>query len=205
MSEQDAICAIKSIIKLGNYLKKIKGGPFPTELLSTYGELKVFLKLKELFPTSDIRFKRKAKADISLESVNIEVKTSNLKQEDFGKGYGFALHVKKCKAHPNAFIEHPKRGKVRGDFCYFDYLICVAVDENDFNNPLFYIFTRDEINGLTDKIQNKSKRFWFSPYRILIPIDPDPKQKGILYNDFDLSLATDKSEYKNRWDKIKIQ
>lgn len=44
-----------------------------------------------------------------------------------------------------------------------------------------------------------------APYRILIPIKPDPKQKGIVYNDFDLGLAKDSNRFKDRWDKIKIK
>jgi len=203
VSEEDVRRAINSTIELGNCLKKIKGGPFPTDLLSTFGELKVFLELKKQFPKCEVRFKRKARADISIDSVNIEVKTSNLKKEEYGEGYGFALHVKKCKEHPEAFVEHPRRGQIKGDFCYFNYLICVAVNDQYLENPIFYIFSRDELISVKDKIRNKSKRFWFSPYRILVPIKPNPEQKGIIYNDFDLKLASDDNEYKNRWDKIK--
>lgn len=162
-TEMDIQRAIRSIMELGNSLKNIKGGPFPTDLLSTFGELKVFLELKKLFPNSKIRFKRKARADIAIDSVNIEIKTSNFKKEDYGEGYGFALHVKKCKQHPEASFDHPKRGKIRGDFCYFDYLICVAVNENDLKNPSFYIFSRDELNSIVPQIKNKSKRFWYGP------------------------------------------
>lgn len=192
--------AINSLVELGRSLKRIKGGPFPTDLLSTLGELTVFLELRKRFSNS------KARADISINSVNIEVKTSNLKKEEYGKGYGFALHIKKCKQHPKASFKHPnpKRGKIQGDFCYLDYLICVALNENDLKNPSFYIFSRDELYSIAPQIENKSKRFWWAPYRILIPIEPDPKQKGIIYNDFDLKLAQDTNRFKNKWDKIEL-
>jgi len=208
--EEDVLKAINSIIELGNCLMKIKGGAFPTDLLSTFGELKVFLELKKQFPKCDIRFKRKARADITIDSVNIEVKTSNLKREEYGEGYGFALHVKKCNRHPKAFVMHPKRGKIKGDLCYFDYLICVAVDERKLQDPVYYVFSRDELISVKDRIVNKSKRFWWAPYRILIPINPNREQKGIIYNEFDEKLASEArnskkiGEFKNRWDKIKV-
>ena len=80
--EMDVKHAIGLIMKLGNLIRKIERGPFPTDLLSTLGELKVFLELRTLFPKSEISFKRKARADISIDSVNIEIKTSNLKKEE---------------------------------------------------------------------------------------------------------------------------
>jgi hypothetical protein len=197
--------AIQSILELGSSLQRIKGGPFPTDLLSTLGELKVFLKLKERFPDSEIRFNRKGRTDISIGSLNIEVKTSNFKREEYGEGYGFALHIKKCTKHPTAFFEHQRRGKIQGDLCYLDYLVCVAINNTDLSNPRFYIFSRDELNSLAPKIQNKSRRFWYAPYRVLIPIRPDPEQKGIIYNEFDLTLAKDKGRFKDRWNKIQTR
>lgn len=116
-TEMDIQRAIRSIIELGNSLKNIKGGPSPTHLLSTFGEFPVYLELKNLFSNSKICFKRKARADIAIDSVNIEIKTSNLKRDQYGEGYGFALHVKKCKQHPEAFFNHPRRGRIQGDFC----------------------------------------------------------------------------------------
>jgi hypothetical protein len=196
--------AINSLIDLGNMLKKVRGGPFPTSLLSILGELLVFLELKNRFENSKIFSKRKARADISIDSINIEVKTSNFKKEDYGEGYGFALHIKKCKKHPEAYFIHPKRGKITGDFCYLDYLVCVTLNESDLTSPSFYLFSREELNSYASQIENKSKRFWYAPYRILIPINPHPKQKGVIYNNFDLMLAKDKTEFKNRWNKIKL-
>ena len=92
-----------------------------------------------------------------------------------------------------------------GDFCYFDYLVCAAVNENNLETPMFYVFSKSELDSVSSDIENKSKRFWHAPYRILIPVKPDPKHKGVLYKDFDLELAKDRKKYKNRWDKIKIK
>jgi len=202
MDVQQAICLIRD---LGYVLKKIKGGLFSTDLLSTLGELKVFLELKRQFPDSEISFKGKARADILVDGVNIEVKTSNLKREDYGVGYGFALHVKKCRRHPQARIEHTRRGPITGDLCYLDYLICVAIDEKNLENPTYYIFSREELNNNAPKLVNKSKRFWWALYRILIPVEPYLIQKGILYNDFYLQLAKDRDKFKDRWDKIEMK
>jgi hypothetical protein len=204
MSTENSIQnVVRQIIELGNSLKELKGGPFPTDLISTLGELQVYLELKKRFPNHKLDFKRKARADISLDSFNIEVKTSNLKKEDYGEGYGFALHVKKCKVHPESAFDHRKRKRIPGDLCYLDYLICVATNENDLLNPNYYIFSRDDLNSNASRIVNRSKRFWFAPYRILIPIEPDAKQKGIIYNDFDLRLR-ENTMFKNNWRKIKV-
>ncbi|MFH2110806.1 MAG: hypothetical protein ABIJ47_06030 [Candidatus Bathyarchaeota archaeon] len=197
--------AINQITELGHSLQKIKGGSFPTDLLSVYGELSAYLELRKRFPNSEIKFKRKARADVEIDGIKIEIKTSNYKKEDYGEGYGFALHIKKCKQHPKAHYKHPRRGAIIGDFCYFDYLVCVAVNENNIENPVFYVFSKAEIEGISSEIENKSRRFWYSPYRILIPIKPDLKNKGVLYSDFDLEIANDKKKYKKRWDKIKTK
>jgi len=201
--ETDVQHAICLITELGNSLKKIRGGPFPTDLLSTLGELKVFLELKKRFPNAQVSFKRKARADISVGRVNIEVKTSNLKTDDYGRSsYGFALHIKKCKSHPEAFFQHPIRSSIPGDFCYLHYLICVAVDEKNLESPNYYIFSREELNENTHKIENTSKRFWWAPYRILIPVVFDLTENRNHYDDFVLELARDKQRFKDRWDKI---
>ena len=194
---------IQKIIELGTSLKKMRGGPFPTDLISTLGELQVYLELETRFPNHKLQFKRKARADISLDKFNFEVKTSNLKKEDYGKGYGFALHIKKCKDHPNVGFNHKKRGQINGDFCYLDYLVCVAANEKNLLNPDYYIFSRNELDSKAPKIVNKSPRFWFAPYRILLPIEPDIKQKGKIYDDFDLQLRED-ARFKNNWRKIKV-
>jgi len=196
--------AINQITELGYSLQKIKGGPFPTALLSVYGELIVFSELVKRFPNSNILFKRNARADISVEKMNIEIKTSNFKKEEYGEGYGYALHLKKCKQHPKASFIHPKRGEIIGDFCYFDYLVCVAVNEHNINKPEFYVFSRNEIESNASEIVNRSKRFSHAAYRIIIPINPDPKYKGVFYKDFDLKIAKDRMLYKNRWDKIRM-
>jgi len=81
----------------------------------------------------------------------------------------------------------------------------VAVNENNLKNPSFYIFSRDVLYSIAPQIENKSKRFWWAPYRMLIPIESDPKQKGVIYNDFDLKLAKDTNRFKNRWDKIEVR
>lgn len=194
--------AIRQIVKLGNTLKKIKGGVFPTDLLSTYGELKTCLELRRRYSTEVLQFKGKARADILLGTLNIEVKTSNIKKEDYGEGYGFALHIKECRQHPNNHFDHRKRGEIKGDFCYLDYLVCLAVNVNNMFNCDYYIFSRDELEKMATQIENRSTRFWFAPYRILIPIKPDPRQCGIIYNDFDLNLRKD-PRFKNNWSKIK--
>ena len=66
--------------------------------------------------------------------------------------------------------------------------------------PWTVILADEQVSGY-----GKGKRFWHSPYRILMPVIPNPTQKGILYDDFDLELAKDKERFKDRWGKIVIK
>jgi len=52
-----------------------------------------------------------------------------LKEEGFGKGYGFAINLKKCKNHTGKY-NHPSRGEIFGDFCYFDFIVAVSLSDN---------------------------------------------------------------------------
>ena len=117
------------------------------DIVGFYGELLVWRELKKRFSNYEVAFgSGQSKADIIFKKdgkkVNIEVKTSRLKEEWHGLGYGYALNIKKCKKHPKAFYNHPKRGRVQGDFCYFDYLVAVFLSD-DLREKRFYIFPRE--------------------------------------------------------------
>lgn len=167
----------------------------PTRLLSEYGEVTAQLKLLKKF---DIKLPGgQSKADLTIINrkngieKNIEVKTSSYKKEDYGEGWGAALNIKKCKKHPN-----------KRDFCYFDYLIFIALDKRKFS-PKFYIFTREEIERKKKHLRNKSKRFKKSTHRLCIPKILNENGKKFI-TEFDKGLYKNK-KYLGRWDKIKAQ
>jgi len=192
--------AIDAIINLKNAFEKIDQKP-PPYLFGMYGELKVAVELEKRFPNARLEFKSgQSKSDISLiknqKSSHIEVKTSRLKKEWYGEGYGFALHVKKCSEHPEAQFLHKKRGKLKGDLCYFNFLVCVCLSEN--LKAKYYIFSREELNQNLKDIKNKSSRFSHSPYRIIIPIKPRLEQ----LKTFDIKIYKFPEEYVDRWDRI---
>ena len=105
------------------------------DIVGFFGEVLVWRELKKHLPDYEVEFgSGQSKADIVLwkdkKRINVEVKTSRLKEEWHGLGYGYALNIKKCKKHPDAFYDHPKRSRVQGDFCYFDYLVAVLLSDD---------------------------------------------------------------------------
>jgi hypothetical protein len=197
-------CAVKDIEKLDADLRHLGKRSTP-DIIGFYGELLAWQELK-------IRFERKGykigvghgqtRADIKMEknnkSLNIEVKTSRFKKEWFGEGYGFAVNIKKCKIHKPDFFVHPKKGKVYGDFCYFDYLITVSLSE-DLKKKEFHIFSRSFFKANEKNLRNRNKRFSSATHRLIF-IKNDNKSNEI--TEFDRRLSRDKNNYK-KWDIIK--
>ena len=112
------------------------GLKLPPGLAGIYGELLVFEKLRDLLGADAIQYDpgQTRRADMRIEKngkkVSLEVKTSRLKDEGFGWWYGAALDIKRCRRHPNATFNHRKKGAVQGDFCYFDFVVFVKLDDN---------------------------------------------------------------------------
>lgn len=171
--ERDIQKVIKDILILRDDVEKI-GHRVSPDIAGFYGELVVWEKLKHVFGPKDYEIKfgsGQSKADIVLikdaQRINIEVKTSRLKSEWFGVGYGFAINIKKCKLHKRNII-HPKRGKVVGDFCYFDYLIAVLLSE-DLRKYKLYMMPRSFFEKHEALLRNKNKRFSSATHRLIFP------------------------------------
>lgn len=138
-----------------------------------YGELIAWEKLRSYFEPKGytVRFgSGQSKADIVLlkgsEKINVEVKTSRLKDEGFGTGYGFAINIKKCREHSTRSILHHTKGKIYGDFCYFDYLLAVSLAD-DLRQPHFYVFRSKLLYKNERSLRNKSKHFSSITHRII--------------------------------------
>ena len=166
--------AIKDIEKLERDLQKLSMRSTP-DIVGFYGELLVWKQLKSKFGGQGYTVSfgsGQSRADIVLAKrntrINIEVKTSRFKDEWYGSGYGAALNIKKCKKkeHWKRFLDHPKRGKVYGDFCYFDYLIFVKLND-DLTNPKLYIFSQDYLYRHEKNLRNTNKRFSSATHRII--------------------------------------
>jgi hypothetical protein len=71
---------------------------------------------------------------------------------------GFAINIKPCKIHTKAFYKHPSRGKLPGDFCYFDYIVLVTLSK-DLELSKFYIFPKEFLIKNELNIRNRSARF----------------------------------------------
>lgn len=197
---------IKNLDRLKNQFTKLIENYYrfytkraPTRLLSEYGEVIVQLRMLKRF---DIDLpKGQSKADLTIinrktkEKRDIEIKTSSYKKEEHGKGWGVALNIKKCTEHPKKYTIYKKEKKY-GDFCYFDYLIFIALDKT---KPSFYIFKRKEIEKHKKELKNCSKRFKASTHRLWIPQKPKDKNK---LSKFELGLCKNK-KYLNKWSKIK--
>ena len=193
---KDDINNLKALIEhfktlLINYLNFYKEiNKKPTKLISEYGELLAQYKLlEENFHISVLGGQSKADLVIIYEENNkkdyIEVKTSTLKEEENGIGWGAALNKKDCNKHNEK------------DFCYFDYLIFITLNEGFI--PNFYIFTNKEIISHESDLLNKSKHYKKSTNRIWIPIKPNPNNN---FSRFELSLYKNQ-DFLERWDKIK--
>jgi hypothetical protein len=192
----------ESIAELRHVFKECSQ-KIPPSLYAIYGELRTAAELEKRFPNAKIDLKGgQSRSDISLlmegkKLINIEIKTSNLKKEEYGQGYGFALDVKKCKEHPSHYFRHKKRGKLAGDLCYFDFLICVCLSKR--LGPRYYIFSRTELNKNPKNILNKSSHYTHYPYRIIIPVDAVSKDVGAFYE----KIYSNPRDFLDRWDKIK--
>lgn len=193
---------IEDIRQLGKSLKKI-GKRITPDIVGFYGELIVWRELKKIFSQRDYLIKPgsgQTRADFILEKngrkIRIEIKSSRLKEEWFGRGYGYAINVKKCKCHPKAFVKHSKREKILGDFCYFDYLITLKLISEDLKKYELYVFPRELIEQHEREFRNNSKRFSSATHRIIF-LEKPSKTKDI--TNFDRILNKDKEDYKNAW------
>lgn len=173
-------------------------------LAGLYGEILVYKKLKEKFSKKGytIEFDSgHSRADISLKKDNkeikIEVKTSRLKDEAPGAVFGFAINIKKCEEHRNTVFIHPTRGKLLGDFCYFDFIILVCLDDY-FKNSEFYIFSRKIIEDNEKSLRNTSRQFSSLTHRIIFVEESKNKEE---ITQFDRYLMKNKSKFRN-WEII---
>lgn len=185
-----------------------QGMKLPPGLAGMYGEILVFQKMQEVFAKTKLSvefFSGQKGVDIQLtngrEKINVEIKTSRLKEEGFGMWYGAALNIKKCRSgkHTNVY-NHPKRGKVLGDFCYFDYLVFVALVE-DFSVAEYYVIPRTFIEKNEKLLRNTHRRFSSATHRIIISDgrqmpDMSPEQKKLI-------KATE--AFKDEWSQITDQ
>jgi hypothetical protein len=195
---------LSQILKLKNELE-VQGERLPPGLAGMYGEILAYRKLKEIFGKrfSINFFSGQKGADVQLVNgtrrLNLEIKTSRLKEEGFGKWYGAALNVKKCKHHQHMH-KHLTRGKIEGDFCYFDFVVFVALSKT-FSTCRYYIIPRRFIDENEELLRNTHKRFSRSTHRIIIsngkkmPNMP-PRQRGLIK----------KTEaFRNRWDLVRSE
>ena len=197
---------LKDILILRDDVKKLNNKVTPG-LAGFYGELLAWKQLRMFFGKQGyhVAFGAGAsKADIVLhkgnKKINIEVKTSRLKREQPGMVYGFAINIKKCKLHPTASYIHPKKGKIKGDFHYFDYLLIVTLSE-DLNSPKFYILPRTFLEKNEHSIRNRSKHFSSGSHRVIfIEKEKDPEE----ITSFDRNLTRNKKKYQNAWHLIKF-
>lgn len=198
---------ISDILLLRTDFAKI-GQPIPSNIPGSYGELKVWEKLKRKFEPNEYKVKLRSghsKADISLskgnEVINIEVKTSRLKSEGPGRLYGFPINIKKCKLHPKRTYNHPKKGKIEGDFCYLDNLVAVTLS-GGWKYPKFYIFSRKFLEDNEKSIRNRSKRFSSNSHRIIF-LDKELKNSEEITR-VDRWISKNKSRYQNDWPSIGV-
>lgn len=198
--------AIKDIEKLEKDLQKLDMHVTP-DVVGFYGELLVWKKLKSEFGWQGCTINLgsgQSRADIVLTKggsrINIEVKTSRRKNEWYGSGYGAALNIKKCKVkeHKKRFLIHPKKGKVYGDFCYFDYLVFIKLNK-DLTHPRFYIFSQDYLYRNEANLRNTNERFSSATHRIIFI---EEKKKTPEINRLDLFYTKNHTNFLNKWKKI---
>lgn len=196
---------LKDILVLRNDLQKIDH-KIPPDVVGFYGELLAWNQLRTVFGKKGYSVSLgsgQSKADILLwkgnEKLNIEVKTSRLKKEQPGMVYGFAINIKKCKLHPSATYNHPKKGMIKGDFCYFDYLFIVTLSD-DLKKRNLYVFPRKFLEDNEKSLRNKSKRFSSGSHRIIfIEKLKNPEEITIM----DRHLSKNREKYRNAWRLIK--
>ncbi len=194
---------LRDILKLKKDLEKYELNLAPG-LAGMYGELLVWQELEKRFGRKyKVKFvSGQGKADFILESdkgnIKIEVKTSRLKDEGFGLWYGAALNIKRCNIseHSDRYIIHKKKGKIIGDFCYFNYLIFVKL--NDDFKAKFYIFETGYLWKNLKLLTNTHPRFNNSTSRIIL-------SNGKLMpklNSRQLRLIKEMEKYRNKWSVI---
>jgi hypothetical protein len=203
---------IKQPEKLLNDIQTIRldlqknGMNLPPSLAGIYGEILAYQTMKKYFEPKgwQVEFgSGQNRADIQLiknrQVVNVEIKTSRLKEEWFGVGYGFAINIKRCRTHPKVVFAHPSRGELPGDFCYFDYIVTVTLspDLSKFN---FYVFPKSFLIKNEEQIRNKSARFKSGTHRIVFAEKPLPTKE---LTAFDKNLMRNRQKYRNAWHLIK--
>lgn len=179
---------------------RVVGMKSTPDIVGFYGELLAWRELKKHFPNYEVEFgSGQSKADIVLRKdgkrINLEVKTSRLKEEWHGLGYGYALNIKKCKKHKDVFYNHPKRGRVQGDFCYFDYLVAVLLSD-DLKEKRFYVFPRDLMNKHKKDLRNRNTRFSSATHRMVF-LGKANKTDEITI--FDRYLSKNRKKFENNW------
>ncbi|OHB07503.1 MAG: hypothetical protein A2W64_03930 [Candidatus Zambryskibacteria bacterium RIFCSPLOWO2_02_39_10] len=204
VSVQDIL--LKDIAQLKTDLDNAKM-KLPPGLAGMYGEILVWKELEKRFMKKGFRVEfgsGQSRADIVLykdnKKINVEVKTSRLKEEGFGKGYGFAINLKKCKNHTGKY-NHPSRGKIFGDFCYFDFIVAISLSNNLI--PSFYIFPNKFIKDNEKLLRNQSRQFKSHTHRIIF-IEKEKKKKSREITSFDRKMKKLKDKYKNAWHLIKV-
>lgn len=205
--------AIRDITQLNRDLARLDR-PATPDIVGFYGELLVWKELKDRFEkvgyTVDLG-KGQSRADIVMvkdgkPNINIEVKTSRFKTEWHGKGYGFALNIKKCGRHKEIgkhkeiTVVHKNRGKVEGSFGYFDYLIGVLILSDDLKKKEFYIFPRSFIEKNEKSLKNRDGRFSSATHRIVFLEEISGSK---LITDFDRMFVKNKFSFKDKWSMIK--
>ncbi len=115
--------------------------------------------------------------------------------------YGFAINIKKCKLpHPKVIYVHPKKGKIEGDFCYFDYLLLVTLSD-DLKPQGFYVFPRKFLEANEKFLRNKSRHFSSGSHRIIFGEEFKDSEE---ITNFDRHLTRNKKKYQNAWHLIKL-
>lgn len=202
---KNAKILLKDILKLKRDLESQKMN-LPPGLAGMYGELLAFQKLQQVMKREKMKisyFSGQKGADIQVENgkdkINIEVKTSRLKDEGFGWWYGAALNIKKCnkQKHADKCYVHPKRGKILGDFCYFDYLIFVALDKN-LTKPKFFVIPRSFIEKYHKLLRNTHARFSSATHRIILSNGRGMPRMA----DAQKKLIRQTEQFRNRWEII---
>jgi hypothetical protein len=178
----------------------------PPSLAGIYGEVLVYQEMKKHFEPKGYKVEfssGQTRADIQLvkdrKVINVEVKTSRLKEEWFGVGYGFAINIKPCKTHTSAFYNHSNRGKLPGDFCYFDYIVLVTLSK-DLEQFKFYIFPKAFLIKNELHIRNRSARFNRGTHRMIFAEKPLPTSE---ITPFDKKLMKNRNKYASAWKMIK--
>ncbi len=204
---EDIKHTIKDIQILDKDLRKLDQKATP-DIVGFYGEFIVWKELEKNFGRKgyEVIFgSGQSKADIVLrkgnKKANIEVKTSRRKNEWYGSGYGYALNIKKCKVHPDKVFNHPKKGEISGDFCYFDYLIAILLSD-DLKKHKFYIFPRWFIEKHEKELRNRNKRFSSATHRMIFIEDIKETDE---ITKFDRDLIDKKEDYKNAWNLIELK